>query len=48
MEKPCSNRHICLCPHKECDNHGRCCDCVAHHRDDLGNLPNCFTMKRKE
>ena len=36
----CSNRHACTCT-KECERHGRCCDCVAHHIS-LGNLPACL------
>lgn len=30
----------CPCP-KECPRHGKCCACVAHHREH-GNLPNCL------
>ena len=30
----------CPCP-KDCPRHGKCCACVAHHRD-LGNLPICL------
>lgn len=30
----------CPCP-KECPRHGKCCECVAHHRQH-GKLPNCL------
>lgn len=30
----------CPCP-KECPRHGKCCLCVAHHREH-GNLPLCL------
>ncbi len=30
----------CPCP-KDCPRHGKCCACVAHHREH-GNLPNCL------
>lgn len=30
----------CPCP-KECPRHGKCCECVAHHRE-YGKLPNCL------
>ncbi len=26
------NRTQCPCTNTECDNHGRCCDCIAAHR----------------
>ncbi|MBQ1468503.1 MAG: hypothetical protein IIZ27_08510 [Solobacterium sp.] len=42
--RPCSNNHPCTCPNTNCPRHGRCCDCVAHHRDDVGNIPNCFRV----
>lgn len=30
----------CPCP-KDCPRHGKCCLCVAHHRQ-MGKLPNCL------
>ncbi len=30
----------CPCP-KQCPRHGRCCQCVAHHRQH-GKLPACL------
>jgi len=32
----------CVCPKTDCKNHGKCCDCVIHHRDGLKNLPRCL------
>lgn len=34
----------CPCP-KECLRHGKCCLCVAHHREH-GNLPVCMREKQ--
>lgn len=35
------NRTIdCPCP-KDCPRHGKCCVCVAHHREH-GNVPKCL------
>ena len=40
----------CVCEHnaaidcpctKTCPRHGKCCECVAHHREH-GNLPKCL------
>lgn len=44
-ESACSNKHNCTCPYTDCENHGRCCDCVVHHRDHVGGVPNCFSVK---
>ena len=38
------NEENCLCPHKECKNHGKCCDCVRSHRDRQHNLPMCLRI----
>ena len=42
----CGNTHVaeCTCP-KDCPNHGKCCDCVMHHKNDIGNLPFCLRPK---
>ena len=37
------NEEKCLCPHKECANHGKCCQCVNSHRD-RHNLPMCLRI----
>lgn len=35
------NQNIeCPCP-KDCPRHGKCCECVAHHRQH-GKMPNCL------
>jgi len=36
----------CTCP-VDCENHGKCCVCVAHHRE-VGAPPNCFTIAKKD
>lgn len=37
----------CPCP-KDCPRHGKCCSCVAHHREH-GNLPKCLRdLEKKE
>lgn len=38
----CENTRACPCT-ANCKRHGKCCDCVAHHRDkDPIQLPGCF------
>lgn len=37
----CSNTHPCSCPNVDCQNHGKCCDCVANHKS-RGSLPLCM------
>lgn len=44
-KEACSNDRPCTCPNTDCKNHGKCCACVAHHRDVVGNVPNCFVKK---
>lgn len=44
MENACSNKNECPCPSKTCQNHGKCCACVAHHRQ-RDNLPVCLRKK---
>ncbi len=37
----CPNVKDCPCVKIECPNHGKCCDCVANHKEkDL--LPACL------
>ncbi|MGL6293512.1 hypothetical protein [Eubacterium aggregans] len=36
----CDNTRPCPCT-ANCERHGKCCDCVAHHRDKR-QLPGCF------
>ena len=37
----CENQRPCTCRNINCKNHGRCCACVATHRE-RGNLPFCL------
>ena len=44
------NEEKCICPHKECVHHGKCCECVNGHRT-AGSLPYCLQLmmdKKKE
>ena len=38
------NEENCVCPHKECANHGKCCECVKAHREHAQNLPVCLQL----
>jgi len=43
----CPNVKGCVCPKPECENHGKCCDCVIKHRES-DSLPYClFPAKDK-
>jgi len=42
-----TNKHECPCNNLECENHGKCCDCVAVHKG-RGNLPFCLRPVEKE
>ncbi|MDO8885685.1 DUF6485 family protein [Candidatus Oleimmundimicrobium sp.] len=35
------NKKICNCTYEPCSRKGKCCECVAYHRD-RGELPGCF------
>jgi len=37
----CQHVKECACPKKECPNNGRCCACVAKHRES-DSLPFCL------
>ena len=39
----CDNPRPCPCP-----RHGKCCECVAYHRDKEGGVPGCFFSKEGE
>lgn len=44
------NRADCPCPNRDCIYFGRCCDCVAAHREN-GRLTTCMEellKKRKD
>ena len=32
----------CPCPKEGCPRHGKCCECVAHHREHGKKLPTCL------
>lgn len=42
------NEENCLCIHKECANHGKCCECVKCHREIQGNVPYCLQLMLKK
>ena len=46
MEK-CVNKRACPCTY-DCPRHGKCCECVAHHRDHDEGVPGCFFSKEAE
>lgn len=37
----CDNQRPCPCTY-DCPRHGKCCACVAHHRDNNEGVPGCF------
>lgn len=43
----CSNKRECACTYPSCSRHGKCCECVAYHRDQ-GELPGCFFNPKYE
>ena len=44
--RPCSNKYKGECPCTyPCENHGRCCDCVAHHRE-YGGIVACLKKNK--
>jgi len=43
-EKSCLNTLPCACKNLSCPRHGRCCECVAFHRDQKHGYPNCIKM----
>ena len=34
------NKNMCTCTYT-CERRGRCCECVAYHRE-MGEIPGCF------
>jgi len=32
----------CSCPYVKCVRHGKCCECVSHHRSHKDEVPSCF------
>ena len=47
MENKCDNKRDCPCTY-DCPRHGKCCACVAHHRDHNEGVPGCFFPKRRK
>lgn len=47
MEIKCDNKRNCPCTY-DCPRHGKCCACVAHHRDHNEGVPGCFFSKEAE
>ena len=43
----CSNKRDCPCTY-DCPRHGRCWECVAHHRDHNEGVPGCFFSTEAE
>ena len=43
----CSNTGPCPCTY-DCIRHGKCCECVAHHRDNNEGVPGCFFSPEAE
>lgn len=43
----CDNSRPCPCTF-DCPRHGKCCACVAHHRDNDEGVPGCFFSKEAE
>ena len=42
----CVNANSCPCTYS-CSRHGKCCECVAYHRE-YGEFPGCFFSKTGE
>lgn len=47
MEIKCDNKRNCPCTY-DCPRHGKCCACVAHHRDHNEGVPGCFFRKKQK
>lgn len=43
----CDNTRPCPCTYP-CPRHGKCCECVAYHRDKEGGVPGCFFTREGE
>ena len=43
----CDNKRPCPCTY-DCLRHGKCCECVAHHRDHDEGVPGCFFSREAE
>ena len=43
----CDNKRPCPCTYA-CPRHGKCCECVAHHRDHDEGVPACFSPRKRK
>lgn len=43
----CDAQIECTCTYEPCPRKGRCCECVAYHRDK-GELPACYFTQQEE
>jgi hypothetical protein len=43
----CTNKIKCPCTFKDCDKHGKCCECIDFHRK-CKELPACYFSKEDE
>ena len=41
------NEQNCICPKTDCERHGKCCECINHHRKKNG-LVYCMKQIVKE
>ena len=41
------NEARCNCTYEPCSRKGRCCDCLAYHRN-MGELPACYFSDKEE
>jgi len=41
------NEENCTCPKKDCERHGKCCECINFHRN-MGNKVSCMRDKVEE
>ena len=37
----------CTCSYESCSRRGKCCECVAYHRQN-GEIPGCFFTPKAE
>lgn len=36
-----TNQAVCTCSYEPCSRKGKCCECIAYHREN-GELPGCL------
>ena len=47
MTNSCNNNRPCTCTYA-CPRHGKCCECVAYHREHGEGVPGCFFSPEAE